>query len=84
MTANDIEAVLLQTLDARAPEATVCPSEVARSIAGHDEAAWRALMPAVRAAAARLAAAGRVVVTRRGECVDAESTGGPIRIGRPR
>ena len=67
---------------ARAEGATVCPSEVARALAG--DGPWRALMPAVREAAAVLAKEGRLSVTRGGEEVDATSPGGPIRLGRPR
>jgi hypothetical protein len=51
---------------------------VARAIA--PSAAWRPLMPAVRAAAAVLAARGRIEVTQRGCPVDAHSARGPIRL----
>jgi len=82
-TAEDIAAAIERVVAARADGATVCPSEVARFLAG-DDARWRALMPAVRAAAAELARAGRLSVTRGGIEVDAMSPGGPIRLGRPR
>jgi len=82
-TAEDIAAAIERVVAARADGATVCPSEVARLLAGGD-ARWRALMPAVRAAAAGLARAGRLSVTRGGIEVDAMSPGGPIRLGRPR
>lgn len=75
-----LEDRILTLLARRRPGATICPSEVAREVAGRD---WRPLMPAVREAAARLAADGRVRVTRRGVEVDAREPGGPIRIGRP-
>jgi len=81
--AEDIAAAIERVVAARADGATVCPSEVARLLAGGD-ARWRALMPAVRAAAAGLARAGRLSVTRGGIEVDAMSPGGPIRLGRPR
>ncbi len=70
-------------VDARAAHATVCPSEVARAIAG-DDGPWRALMPSVREAAAVLVRQGRLSVTRRGEEVDGLDPGGPVRLGRPR
>ena len=70
-------------VDARADGATVCPSEVARALAG-DDGPWRELMPAVRAAAADMARRGRLSVTRGGRDVDALSAGGPIRLGRIR
>lgn len=78
-----IEAAMTSLLAARAPGATICPSEVARALVPDDEAAWRAAMPAVRRVAAALARRGRVRVTRGGIEVDAESAGGPIRLGTP-
>jgi hypothetical protein len=53
-----IEATIFALLDARAPTATICPSDAARAL-GADEAAWRALMPEVRQVAAELVRAGR-------------------------
>ncbi len=79
-----IAATMLALIDARAAHATICPSDVARALMPDDETAWRALMAPIRRVAAQLAMAGRVRVTRKGEVVDAESPGGPIRIGRPR
>lgn len=79
--ADAIAAAIVRAVDARADGATVCPSEVARALID-DEAGWRALMPAVRRVAAALARDGRIVATRRGVVVDAESAGGPIRLGR--
>jgi hypothetical protein len=40
-------------------------------------------MPAARAAAGRLAAAGQVEVTQRGEVVDVATARGPVRVRRP-
>jgi len=77
-----IEAEVFALLDKRKPGATICPSEVARSLEG-DAGPWRELMPQVRAVAQELAQAQRVRVTRGGVAVDATSPGGPIRIGRP-
>ncbi len=82
-TDRAIETALWTLLDRRAVDATVCPSEVARSIASA-AADWRALMPSVRAVAKRLAGAGLLRVTRQGhEVIDATAGGGPIRLGRP-
>lgn len=77
-TIADCVFTLLAT---RQDGATICPSDVARALAPQDEAAWRALMPEVRRVAAQLAAEGRLRVTRGGVEVDAESRGGPIRLG---
>ena len=79
---EEIAAAIESMVAARAEGATVCPSEVARALAGAD-GPWRALMPAVRAAAAGLVRAGRLSVTRGGLEVDALLPGGPIRLGRP-
>jgi len=82
MTIADISAAIEALVDARAEGATVCPSEVARALAGA-EGPWRALMPAVREAAAELVMKGQLCVTRGGQEVDALAGGGPIRLGRP-
>lgn len=74
--ARDIEAAILDAVAARGAGRSICPSEVARAL---DED-WRALMPQVRAAAARLSAAGRLRVTQRGAAVDALTARGPIRL----
>ena len=82
MTGAEIAAAIEALVDSRSDSATVCPSEVARHLAG-EGGPWRELMPAVRSAAAALAAAGRLSVTRGGHEVDAMAAGGPIRLGRP-
>ena len=73
---RDIEAAILAAVAARGHGRSVCPSEVARALS----ADWRTLMPQLRAAAARLVAAGRLRVTQRGEAVDALAARGPIRL----
>ena len=82
---DDVDARLERTigelLDQRRPEVSVCPSEAARAV---DPEGWRELMPAARAAAGRLAAAGAVQVTQQGEVVDVATARGPVRIRRPR
>src|SRR3954469_14704497 len=81
---DDVDRALEQTigalLDQRRPGTTICPSEAARAV---DAEGWRELMPAARAAAGRLAAAGEVEVTQRGTVVDVATAGGPVRIRRP-
>ena len=78
-----ITATMLALIDARAEHATICPSEVARALEPNDETAWRALMAPIRRVAADLVQADLVRVTRKGQVVDANDAGGPIRIGRP-
>lgn len=82
MTPETIERCILDLIAQRRPESSICPSEVARALAP-DDAAWRALMPEIRAAAARLADLGRIRVTQRGRPVCARSARGPIRLSRP-
>jgi len=77
---HDLEAAIERLLDARARGATICPSEAARVVGGDD---WQPLMEPTRAAARRLCADGRVVITQRGRPVDPSTAKGPIRIGRP-
>jgi hypothetical protein len=82
---DDIDARLERTIDAlldqRRPDASICPSEAARMV---DPEGWRELMPAARAAAGRLAAAGTVEVTQGGVVVDVATARGPVRVRRPR
>ncbi|EJE53117.1 Protein of unknown function (DUF3253) [Acidovorax sp. CF316] len=79
-----IERAILALLDGRAPGKTICPSEVARALAGDAPAQWRPMMPAVRAAADLLAREGRLRVLQRGQAVaSAVQAVGPIRLARP-
>jgi hypothetical protein len=82
MQPETIERRILELVARRPGGTSVCPSEVARTLV-RDEAAWRALMPEIRAAAARLAELGRIRVTQRGRPVCARSVRGPIRLSRP-
>ncbi len=76
-----LEERITALLDVRAAAASICPSEAARAV---DPEGWRELMPAARAAAGRLAAAGEVEVTQGGTVVDVGTARGPVRIRRPR
>jgi hypothetical protein len=78
-----LRAMILELLDRRGPEKTICPSDAARALAGED---FRPLMDTTRAAAAELVAAGEIEVTQGGEVVDLAQARGPIRLrrsGRP-
>jgi hypothetical protein len=75
-----IEAEILRRVEARGEGKTICPSEVARALAGQDD--FRRLMPRVRESAAELADRGEIAVTQKGEPVDARTARGPIRLGR--
>ena len=74
-----LERAIGALLDERRPEATICPSEAARAV---DPEGWRELMPAARAAAGRLAAAGTAEVTQGGVVVDVATARGPVRVRR--
>ena len=81
---ESIARAVLTRLATRRPGVTICPSEVARALAP-EEAAWRALMPAIREAARTLARDGRLRVTQRGRPLDPEAAwSGPVRLAAPR
>lgn len=95
---DPIEDAILAAVAARGAGKSVCPSEVARDLASATASqppmsatadpdaegdAWRAWMPEVRRAAGRLAAAGRIAVTQKGQPVDPEDARGPIRLALP-
>jgi hypothetical protein len=77
----EIAAAILAGVARRRPGATLCPSEIARALAGPGSD-WHVLMPAVRAVAADLLVQGLIAVTQRGRPVPV-ATPGPIRLGRP-
>jgi len=78
----DIAGKIFDLLAKRAVTASICPSDVARALAD-DEAQWRALMPAVREAAAALAREDRIVITQRNRQVHpADVDHGAIRLRR--
>jgi hypothetical protein len=85
-TDDRLERSILSLLAERSAEATICPSEAARAVAGPDagEDGWRSLMGPAREAAARLVAAGEVEVTQGGAVVDPLTARGPVRIRRVR
>lgn len=76
---DTLERSILTMLEARARGATMCPSEVARSVAPDD---WRPLMEPVREAARRLVAKGLLDITQQGRVVDGSTAKGPIRLRR--
>jgi hypothetical protein len=60
---------------------TICPSEAAKAVGGLESRRdWEGLMEPARAAARRLVAAGKVVVTQHGQVVDAFTAKGAIRL----
>jgi hypothetical protein len=86
-----LEAAILQLLTERGANGdrskTICPSEAAKLVAGEprnkSHAArrdWEALMEPARAAARRLAASGKILVTQHARPVDPATAKGPIRL----
>ncbi len=80
-TDTALEDAILTLLANRDPGKTICPSEAARFVSPHE---WRTLTTPARAAAIRLATAGRIEITQRGHVVDGATAKGPIRLRLPR
>ncbi|GGE71732.1 DUF3253 domain-containing protein [Sphingomonas prati] len=80
----DVRGATLKLLAARAPGATICPSEVARNLAktvAPDAAGdWREFMPVVHAAVDALVDAGTVRLSWKGRQMAVRA--GPYRIAR--
>jgi hypothetical protein len=76
-TTDKVEAEILRLVAARGADKSICPSEVARALMPD---AWRPLMGAVRAAAIRLAATGRIEILRKGKPVQPDAIRGVIRL----
>lgn len=78
-----IARCMLTLLNARGADASACPSDVARALVA-GEAAWRSLMPRVRAVARALARAGRLRVTQGVDVLDPDASWrGPVRLRLP-
>lgn len=82
--AESIEATILRLCGERGAGKSICPSEVARAIAGPDETVWRLLMHPVREVAFRLARDGRIQVLRKGRPIAPEQARGVVRLALPR
>ena len=82
-TATDaqLEAKILELLAQRGADKTICPSEAARALANPDDpTTWQPLMEPARAAARRLVATGKILITQSGHTVDPSTAKGPIRL----
>lgn len=82
---EEVRSTVLQLLDRRTDQPTICPSEVARMVAGKAGAdpkgpSWRAAMPVVHAAIDQLVADGLVELSWKGKVM--ASRHGPYRIRR--
>ncbi|MCO6416816.1 DUF3253 domain-containing protein [Siccirubricoccus sp. KC 17139] len=77
-----IAAEILAQTSASGPGGSISPNEVARALAGGEEATWRSLLTPVRQAALALQAAGEIEILRKGKPVPAEAVRGVIRLRR--
>ena len=76
-----LEQAILALLVERGRDKTICPSEAAKVVGGKTERRdWEGLMEPARAAARRLVAQGRIVITQHGAVVDGSTAKGPIRL----
>ncbi len=75
-----IRREILRQTAARGTGRSICPSEVARALAGGEDGPWRPLMGPVRRAALGLARAGRIEILRKGKPVPPEAARGVIRL----
>ena len=81
-TSSDALQQAIQSLiQERGTDKTICPSEVARSLAGQDEKQWRLLMKPIRAEAVRMAKEGKLAIRRKGKIVDPDDFRGVYRLG---
>lgn len=84
MSETEIAETMLRLVAERGAQKTVCPSEVARALAGPGPDAWGALMKPVRRVAVRLTREGRLAILRKGRPVaDPEDFRGVYRLGLP-
>jgi hypothetical protein len=74
---QELDAAILRLLAERGAGKTICPSEAARAIAPEG---WESLMEPARAAARRLVADGKIVITQGGQVVDGSTAKGPVRL----
>jgi hypothetical protein len=77
---RELEAAILRLLKERGAGKTICPSEAARAVGGEEREAWEGLMEPARAAARRLVAEGRIVITQGGRVVDGSTAKGAVRL----
>jgi hypothetical protein len=82
-----LDDVILVLCAEAGPGRSINPTDAAVAYAaarGEDALAWRGHLSAVRAAAVRLAEAGRLVIFRKGKPADPRDFRGVYRLGGPR
>jgi hypothetical protein len=81
-----LEQVILDLCSQQRPGRTICPTDAAQAFASalsEDALAWRSHLQSVRSTAVKLAAAGRIVIYRKGKPVDPLDFRGVYRLGAP-
>lgn len=78
-----IEETITQLITQRGTDKTICPSEVARAIAGKNEKEWRLLMKPIRMVAVHMAKQGKLSIMRKGKHVNPDDFKGIYRLGIP-
>jgi hypothetical protein len=73
-----ITQTILDLVTARGPTASICPSEVARTLHGPEE--WRSQMTNIRRVAITLLQTGQIEILRKGKPVTANEVRGVIRL----
>ncbi len=72
---------ILTLCRARGPAKSICPTEAARLLAGHpQDLSWRASLPRIKRAAARLAQAGIIDILRKGKAIAPTDAHGVVRL----
>jgi len=75
-TTDQYESQIMELLQQRGADKTICPSEVLSEVEKQDQVA----MEKVRAAARRLVAQGEISIMQKGVRVDPSTARGPIRL----
>jgi hypothetical protein len=76
-----VEAAILELLTERGRNETIDPTEAAKRVGGTEtRRAWESLLEPARAAARRLAATGKILITQHNHPVDPATAKGPIRL----
>ena len=84
MNSNDeIRQAIASAVMERGAGKTVCPSEIARALAGSDEKVWRLMMAPIRLEAVSMAKTGEVRILRKGRPVDPDDFKGIYRLALP-
>jgi Protein of unknown function (DUF3253) len=78
--ADAIVAEILRQTAACGPGSSICPSDVARALAGGETGPWRPLLGPVRQVALILQREGRLEILRKGKPVPSAEVRGVIRL----